>query len=126
MEELYNRTLKLVERLFDEKFDKDRKEIIEETLKKDVSNFIVAGYNIDSSKLITNHAILALCNLAMVPKIVKDDNFLAIAGIVNLILSVINQRIFSDKEHEKELKTFYQSVINKLDDGIANANNENN
>lgn len=34
----------------DEKFDKDRKEIIEETLKKDVSNFIVAGYNIDSSK----------------------------------------------------------------------------
>ena len=65
--------------------------------------------NIDSSKLITNHAILALCNLAMIPKIVKDDNFLAIAGdnflaiagIVNLILSVINQRIFSDKEHEK-------------------------
>lgn len=34
----------------DEKFDKDREEIIRETLENDVSNFIVAGYNIESSK----------------------------------------------------------------------------
>lgn len=34
----------------DEKFDKDRDDIIKETLKNDVSNFIVAGYNIESSK----------------------------------------------------------------------------
>ena len=34
----------------DEKFDNDRKEIIEQTLKNGVSNFIVAGYNIESSK----------------------------------------------------------------------------
>jgi len=34
----------------DEKFDIDREEIIKETLTKGVSNFIVAGYNIESSK----------------------------------------------------------------------------
>ena len=34
----------------DEKFDIDRNEIIKETLESGVSNFIVAGYNIDSSK----------------------------------------------------------------------------
>ena len=34
----------------DEKFDIDRDEIIKETLKNGVSNFIVAGYNIKSSK----------------------------------------------------------------------------
>lgn len=34
----------------DEKFDLDREEIIKETLKNGVSNFIVAGYNIESSK----------------------------------------------------------------------------
>lgn len=34
----------------DEKFDEDRDEIIKETLKNNVSNFIVAGYNIQSSK----------------------------------------------------------------------------
>lgn len=34
----------------DEKFDKDRAIIIEETLKSGVSNFIVAGYDIISSK----------------------------------------------------------------------------
>ena len=32
----------------DEKFYNDRKEIIEQTLKNGVSNFIVAGYNIES------------------------------------------------------------------------------
>ena len=34
----------------DEKFDKDRDEIIKETLENNVSNFIVAGYSIESSK----------------------------------------------------------------------------
>ena len=34
----------------DEKFDIDREEIIKETLSNGVSNFIVAGYNIESSK----------------------------------------------------------------------------
>lgn len=34
----------------DKKFDEDREEIIRETLENDVSNFIVAGYNIESSK----------------------------------------------------------------------------
>lgn len=34
----------------DEKFDTDRDEIIKETLNSGVSNFIVAGYNIESSK----------------------------------------------------------------------------
>lgn len=34
----------------DEKFDEDRDEMIKETLNSDVSNFIVAGYNIESSK----------------------------------------------------------------------------
>lgn len=34
----------------DKKFDEDRDEIIKETLENDVSNFIVAGYNIESSK----------------------------------------------------------------------------
>ena len=34
----------------DEKFDIDRDEMIRETLKAGVSNFIVAGYNIESSK----------------------------------------------------------------------------
>ena len=34
----------------DEKFDIDRDEIIKETLSSGVSNFIVAGYNIESSK----------------------------------------------------------------------------
>ena len=34
----------------DEKFDIDREEIIKETLSSGVSNFVVAGYNIDSSK----------------------------------------------------------------------------
>ena len=34
----------------DEKFDIDREKIIEETLASGVSNFIVAGYNIESSK----------------------------------------------------------------------------
>ncbi len=34
----------------DEKFDIDRDEIIKETLKNDVSNFIVAGYRIESSR----------------------------------------------------------------------------
>ena len=38
----------------DEKFDNDRKEIIEKTLKNGVSNFIVAGYNIESSKKALN------------------------------------------------------------------------
>ncbi len=33
----------------DEKFDKDREKIIDETLNNNVSNFIVAGYNIESS-----------------------------------------------------------------------------
>jgi len=34
----------------DEKFDLDRDKMIKETLKNDVSNFVVAGYNIESSK----------------------------------------------------------------------------
>jgi len=34
----------------DQKFDEDRKEIIEATLSNGVSNFIVAGYSIESSK----------------------------------------------------------------------------
>ena len=34
----------------DEKFDIDRQEVIKETLASGVSNFIVAGYNIESSK----------------------------------------------------------------------------
>ncbi len=34
----------------DEKFDEDREKIIKETLSKGVSNFIVAGYNLESSK----------------------------------------------------------------------------
>ena len=34
----------------DEKFDENRDAIIKETLENDVSNFIVAGYNIESSK----------------------------------------------------------------------------
>ena len=34
----------------DEKFDIDREEIIKETLVNGVSNFIVAGYNVQSSK----------------------------------------------------------------------------
>ena len=34
----------------DEKFSEDREEIIKETLENDVSNFIVAGYNLESSK----------------------------------------------------------------------------
>ena len=34
----------------DEKFNMDRKEIIRETLSSGVSNFIVAGFNIESSK----------------------------------------------------------------------------
>ena len=38
----------------DEKFDNDRKEIIEKTLKNGVSNFVVAGYNIESSKKALN------------------------------------------------------------------------
>ncbi len=38
----------------DEKFDNDRKKIIEQTLKNGVSNFIVAGYNIESSKKALN------------------------------------------------------------------------
>lgn len=38
----------------DEKFDNDREKIIEQTLKNGVSNFIVAGYNIESSKKALN------------------------------------------------------------------------
>ena len=34
----------------DKKFDMDRDEIIKETLTSGVSNFIVAGYNVESSK----------------------------------------------------------------------------
>ena len=34
----------------DEKFDLDREEIIKETLENNVSNFIIAGYNLKSSK----------------------------------------------------------------------------
>ncbi len=34
----------------DEKFDLDREEMIRETLRSGVSNFIVAGYNVESSK----------------------------------------------------------------------------
>ena len=34
----------------DEKFDEDREKMIKETLSNDVSNFIVAGYSIESSK----------------------------------------------------------------------------
>ena len=34
----------------DKQFDIDRDEIIKETLKDGVSNFIVAGYNVNSSK----------------------------------------------------------------------------
>lgn len=34
----------------DEKFDKDRQQIIKETLSNGVSNFIIAGYNIEGSK----------------------------------------------------------------------------
>ena len=34
----------------DKKFDLDREEIIKETLSNGVSNFIVAGYNVESSK----------------------------------------------------------------------------
>ena len=34
----------------DEKFDLDREKIIKETLSSGVSNFIVAGYNAQSSK----------------------------------------------------------------------------
>ena len=34
----------------DEKFEVDRDKIIQETFQKDVSNFIVAGYNLESSK----------------------------------------------------------------------------
>ena len=34
----------------DEKFDLDREEMIKETLRSGVSNFIVAGYNVESSK----------------------------------------------------------------------------
>ena len=35
----------------DEKFDIDRDEIIKETLESGVSNFIVAGYSIESSRI---------------------------------------------------------------------------
>ena len=34
----------------DEKFDIDRDQIIKETLNSGVSNFIISGYNIESSK----------------------------------------------------------------------------
>ena len=40
----------------DEKFDNDRDEIIKETLNSGVSNFIVAGYNIEGSKKAVNIA----------------------------------------------------------------------
>ena len=43
----------------DEKFDEDREEIIQETIKSDVSRFIVAGYNLESSrkalKIVSNY-----------------------------------------------------------------------
>ena len=42
----------------DEKFDIDREEIIKETLVNGVSNFIVAGYNIEGSKKAVNIADL--------------------------------------------------------------------
>lgn len=42
----------------DEKFDNDRDEIIKETLNSGVSNFIVAGYNIEGSKKAVNIADL--------------------------------------------------------------------
>ena len=34
----------------DEKFDEDREQIIQETYKSGISKFVVAGYNIESSK----------------------------------------------------------------------------
>ncbi len=49
----------------DEKFDKDRKEMIAETLKQGVSHFIVAGYDIPSSKKaieIANEYERIICN----------------------------------------------------------------
>ena len=43
----------------DEKFDEDREKIIQETIKSDVSRFIVAGYNLESSrkalKIVSNY-----------------------------------------------------------------------
>ena len=52
----------------DEKFDIDREEIIKETLSNGVSNFIVAGYNVESSK-------------KAVEIVSKHEEIYAIAGI---------------------------------------------
>ena len=88
----------------DEKFDIDRDEMIEETLSSGVSNFIVAGYNIKSSKKAIEiskdykelYAIVGISpndieyiktqkdinkNVAEIEKIAKDEKVVAIGEI---------------------------------------------
>lgn len=72
----------------DERFDEDRDEIIKETLKNGVSNFIVAGYNIEGSKKAV--------------EIVKEyDGAYAIIGISPNDLEGINAREDIDKSVSK-------------------------
>ena len=75
----------------DEKFDNDRKEIIEQTLKNGVSNFIVAGYNIESSKKALNivkeyKELYSIVGIS--PNDIEDEN---VRKIYNFIISLSNE-----------------------------------
>ena len=86
----------------DEKFDFDRDEIIKETLKNGVSNFIVAGYNIDSSKKAVEIAK-------------KYDGVYAIAGISPNDIEDIKDK----KDIEDSIKELEEIVIKNNDKIVA-------
>lgn len=77
----------------DEKFDMDREQIIKETLSNGISNFIVAGYNIESSKKAIEIAkeyeeIYAIVGIS--PNDIKDINIENIDNNVSKIEELAN------------------------------------
>ena len=61
----------------DEKFSKDREKIIQETFEKGVSNFIISGYNFESSKKaieIANNYENAYAIIGISPNDIQDSN----------------------------------------------------
>ena len=78
----------------DEKFDIDRDEIIKETLKNDVSNFIVAGYSIESS-------------IKAVEIVKKYENAYAIVGISPNDL----EQIKTEEDIENNIKELEKLIL---------------
>ena len=88
----------------DEKFDMDRDKIIKETLENNVSNFIVAGYSLESSKKAVEIAK-------------KYDGVYAIVGISPNDLDGIN----TEEDIEKTAKEIEKLIIgnNKIEKKIV-------